>query len=138
MMIIFVLLASLIASVRCAGSLECTSGVATSSKVFKAYDLDDDGVITRPEGIEVFKRSDVNSDGVITPNEFSTEWYFYRNAILMPFFAFGDDDDDNDIDLNEGLRAFDYFDNNGDGVITYHEFTGTWGYLSKTLYSEKK
>ncbi|XP_045202315.2 insoluble matrix shell protein 5-like [Mercenaria mercenaria] len=110
-------------------------GLDRASKVFKAYDTDNNSRISRNEGIMTFRISDSNSDGALTPDEFSTEWTFYNSKSYMPFFTAGDRNGDGKIDFKEGNQAFDYFDNNEDNEITTLEFSRTWEYLDNYFNS---
>lgn len=75
----------------------------------------------------IVNRLYIVADGALTPDEFSTEWTFYNSDSYMRFFRAGDENNDGKIDLEEGNRAFDYFDNDG----KYHQYESLYQQITK-------
>tara|TARA_B100000212_G_scaffold341812_2_gene326196 strand:+ start:8664 stop:9209 length:546 start_codon:yes stop_codon:yes gene_type:complete len=112
----------------------------TKEAFMDSNDEDGDGIVSKEEFLAIRELShaekDLNRDGIVTEAEYVAEWEQRLDkqlakqreaSVKQAYVRYGslDTDRNNNMTLTEfhvsGLRSFNYYDTNGDGIVTENE-----------------
>ena len=112
----------------------------TKEAFMESNDEDGDGIVSKEEFLAIrevsHNQKDLNKDGIVTEAEYVAEWEQRLDkqmakqreaSVKQAYVRYGslDKDKNNNLTLTEfhisGNRSFNYYDTNGDGIVTENE-----------------